>query len=125
MAQQQKILLYVLPFFFAIFGINFPVGVLLYWVTTNLWTMGQQFLVINRMHPTPATAGAATAKAVTGNGAPPNSGRQRNKGKPGANTEQPTTANGSPDSNGSSGAARRQPQRKKAKRKRGRPGGRH
>ncbi len=43
MAQQQKILLYVFPVMFAVFGINFPIGVLIYWLTTNLWTMGQQF----------------------------------------------------------------------------------
>jgi YidC/Oxa1 family membrane protein insertase len=46
MVQQQKVLLYVFPFIFAVSGINFPVGVLLYWFTTNLWTMGQQFYVI-------------------------------------------------------------------------------
>jgi YidC/Oxa1 family membrane protein insertase len=63
MAQQQKILLYVLPLSFAIFGINFPVGVLLYWLTTNLWSMGQQFLVINRMNLAPAGAGAGAAPA--------------------------------------------------------------
>ncbi len=54
MAQQQKILLYVFPFMFAIFGINFPIGVLIYWLTTNLWTMGQQFYVIRR-NPAPNT----------------------------------------------------------------------
>lgn len=54
MAQQQKILLYVFPFFFAITGVNFPVGVLLYWLTTNLWSMGQQFYVI-RNNPQPGT----------------------------------------------------------------------
>jgi YidC/Oxa1 family membrane protein insertase len=54
MAQQQKILLYVFPFFFAITGINFPVGVLVYWLTTNLWSMGQQFWVI-RNNPQPGT----------------------------------------------------------------------
>ena len=54
MAQQQKILLYVFPFFFAVTGINFPVGVLLYWLTTNLWSMGQQFYVI-RNNPQPGT----------------------------------------------------------------------
>src|SRR4051812_21328311 len=61
MAQQQKILLYVLPLSFGVFGIlyGFPVGVLLYWLTTNLWTMGQQFLVINRMHATPAAGAPA------------------------------------------------------------------
>jgi YidC/Oxa1 family membrane protein insertase len=46
MVQQQKVLLYVFPFIFAVSGINFPVGVLLYWFTTNVWTMGQQFYVI-------------------------------------------------------------------------------
>jgi YidC/Oxa1 family membrane protein insertase len=53
-AQQQKILLYVLPVVFAVGGIAFPVGVLLYWSTSNLWTMGQQFYVI-RNNPTPGT----------------------------------------------------------------------
>jgi YidC/Oxa1 family membrane protein insertase len=53
-AQQQKILLYVLPIVFAVGGIAFPVGVLLYWSTSNLWTMGQQFYVI-RNNPTPGT----------------------------------------------------------------------
>ncbi len=54
MVQQQKILLYVFPFFFMVTGINFPVGVLLYWLTTNLWSMGQQFYVI-RNNPQPDT----------------------------------------------------------------------
>jgi YidC/Oxa1 family membrane protein insertase len=53
-AQQQKILLYVLPVAFAAGGIAFPIGVLLYWVTSNIWTMGQQFYVI-RNNPTPGT----------------------------------------------------------------------
>ena len=53
-AQQQKILLYVLPVVFAVGGIAFPIGVLLYWTTSNLWTMGQQFYVI-RNNPTPGT----------------------------------------------------------------------
>ena len=53
-AQQQKILLYVLPLVFAVSGINFPIGVLIYWSTTNLWSMGQQFYVIRRM-PAPGS----------------------------------------------------------------------
>jgi YidC/Oxa1 family membrane protein insertase len=53
-AQQQKILMYVFPIMFAVFGVNFPVGVLLYWLTTNLWTMGQQLFVIQR-NPTPGS----------------------------------------------------------------------
>ena len=53
-AQQQKILLYVFPIIFAVSGVNFPVGVLLYWLTTNVWTMGQQLYVIRR-NPTPGS----------------------------------------------------------------------
>lgn len=53
-AQQQKMLLYVLPVVFAVGGIAFPIGVLFYWTTSNLWTMGQQFYVI-RNNPAPGT----------------------------------------------------------------------
>ncbi len=53
-AQQQKILLYVFPLVFAVSGVNFPIGVLLYWLTTNLWSMGQQFYVIRR-NPSPGS----------------------------------------------------------------------
>src|SRR6476661_2740237 len=60
-AQQQKMLLYVLPLVFAVGGIAFPIGVLIYWTTSNLWTMGQQFYVI-RNNPAPGTP-AEKAKA--------------------------------------------------------------
>jgi len=53
-AQQQKMLLYVLPVAFAAGGVAFPIGVLVYWTTTNIWTMGQQFYVIRR-NPAPGT----------------------------------------------------------------------
>ncbi len=53
-AQQQKLLLYVLPLVFAVGGVAFPVGVLIYWTTSNLWTMTQQFYVI-RNNPAPGT----------------------------------------------------------------------
>lgn len=53
-AQQQKLLLYVLPLVFAVGGVAFPIGVLLYWSTSNAWTMGQQFYVI-RNNPAPGT----------------------------------------------------------------------
>ncbi|OFI36479.1 membrane protein insertase YidC [Arthrobacter sp. SW1] len=58
--RQQKMMLYILPIVFGVGGINFPIGVLIYWTTTNLWTMGQQFFVIRRM-PTP---GSPAAKAL-------------------------------------------------------------
>ena len=62
MVRQQKILLYVFPLIFAVSGINFPIGVLIYWFTTNLWSMGQQFWVI-RNNPQPGTPAFAAKQA--------------------------------------------------------------
>lgn len=53
-AQTQKIMLYMLPLVFVIGGVNFPVGVLIYWTATNFWTLGQQWWVI-RNNPTPGS----------------------------------------------------------------------
>ena len=83
-AQQQKVLLYVLPLVFAVSGVNFPIGVLLYWLTTNVWSMGQQFYVIRRM-PAP---GSPAEKALQE--------RRAKRGKPAL----PTASNGA--SNGTS-----------------------
>jgi YidC/Oxa1 family membrane protein insertase len=69
-AKQQKVLLYVLPIVFAVSGVNFPIGVLIYWFTTNVWSMCQQFYVIRRM-PAP---GSAAEKALHA--------RLERKGKP-------------------------------------------
>ncbi len=55
-AQQQKIMMILLPIGFLISGVFFPIGVLLYWTTSNLWTMGQQFYVI-RNNPAPGSEG--------------------------------------------------------------------
>jgi YidC/Oxa1 family membrane protein insertase len=52
--QTQKILLYVFPIVFMISGVSFPLGVMFYWLTSNFWTMGQQFVVIRNM-PTPGS----------------------------------------------------------------------
>lgn len=57
--KMQRIMLYVLPFAFVFSGVFFPLGVVLYWFTTNIWTMVQQFVVIRNM-PTP---GSEAAKA--------------------------------------------------------------
>lgn len=50
----QQIMLYIIPFVFLFSGIAFPLGVMFYWFFNNLWTMGQQLIVINNM-PTPGT----------------------------------------------------------------------
>jgi len=53
-AKQQKVLLYLMPLMFVFSGVTFAIGVLLYWLTTNLWSMGQQFYTIRRM-PAPGS----------------------------------------------------------------------
>ncbi|MDQ0800271.1 YidC/Oxa1 family membrane protein insertase [Arthrobacter sp. SLBN-112] len=45
LVRQQQVLLYVLPLVFGVGGIFFPIGVLVYWTVSNLWTLGQQVLV--------------------------------------------------------------------------------
>ncbi|XAN09351.1 membrane protein insertase YidC [Ammonicoccus fulvus] len=62
MAQQQKMMLYVLPIVFGVGGVAFPIGVLIYWTASNLWSMGQQFYVI-RQSPTPGTPAYAAWEA--------------------------------------------------------------
>ena len=57
MYKQQRILLYLLPLVFAFSGFTFPLGVMFYWLVSNFWTMGQQFLVIRNM-PTPGSEAA-------------------------------------------------------------------
>ena len=66
MGQSQKYMMYIMPFF-ALSGLYWPFGLVLYWVTTNLWTLGQQWVLFRR-YPQPAAAGgpaAAAGPAVT------------------------------------------------------------
>ncbi len=65
-AQQQKIMLYAMPAVLTFFSLNLYIGVLVYWVTTNVWTIGQQFVMFRGATPA-AAAAAAPAKppAVT------------------------------------------------------------
>jgi YidC/Oxa1 family membrane protein insertase len=60
--RQQRILLYLLPFVFLFSGVAFPLGVMFYWLTSNIWTMAQQFLVIRNM-PTPGSDAAKAREA--------------------------------------------------------------
>ena len=55
MASTQKMMLYMLPFIYVITGPGMPIGVLIYWLTTNVWTFVQQYIVI-RATPTPGSA---------------------------------------------------------------------
>ncbi|MBX3067062.1 MAG: membrane protein insertase YidC [Microbacteriaceae bacterium] len=62
MYKQQRMLLYVLPLVFAFSGFTFPLGVMFYWLVSNFWTMGQQFVVIRNM-PTPGSEAALAREA--------------------------------------------------------------
>jgi YidC/Oxa1 family membrane protein insertase len=62
MYKQQRVLLYILPLIFLFSGYSFPLGVMFYWLVSNFWTMGQQFLVIRNM-PTPGSE-AALAREI-------------------------------------------------------------
>jgi YidC/Oxa1 family membrane protein insertase len=62
-AAVQKILLYVMPAGLFVSGFLFPIGVLLYWFTNNLWTLGQQFFILRKMPPPGSDAAKAKAAA--------------------------------------------------------------
>ena len=66
MGQSQKYMAYIMPFF-ALTGLYWPFGLVLYWVTTNIWTLGQQFLLAKRYPYTPPAAadGAAAPASVS------------------------------------------------------------
>jgi YidC/Oxa1 family membrane protein insertase len=92
MGQSQKYMAYIMPFF-ALSGLYWPFGLVLYWVTTNLWTLGQQYVLFRR-YPQPLAAGgtAAVTGAVAPALAPPRPASRPPKRLP-------------PGSNGSSGSA--------------------
>jgi YidC/Oxa1 family membrane protein insertase len=81
----QKFLLYVLPLSFAVSGVIFPIGVLLYWVTTNVWSMGQQAYVIKRMPP--PTIPGKSGSPPSGSDGPV--GKGPGGGKPGKGPRRP------------------------------------
>jgi YidC/Oxa1 family membrane protein insertase len=115
-AQQQKILLYVLPLVFAVSGVNFPIGVLIYWLITNVWSMGQQFYVIRRMPApgSPAEKALQERRAKRGHtgGLGGVSGLLTGRGKP-----EPSLLE-EPPSSGTSVAGQRQQPKRQAKSKR-------
>jgi YidC/Oxa1 family membrane protein insertase len=101
MGQSQKYMMYIMPFF-ALSGLYWPFGLVLYWVTTNLWTLGQQWVLFRR-YPQPAAAGAGAT--VPGTVIAP-SATGRNSAKP---PKTPPSGQASPGSaagqSGSNGSA--------------------
>jgi YidC/Oxa1 family membrane protein insertase len=69
--KNQRRLFLVLPLVFVVFVIRFPAGLLVYWITTNLWTIAQQYIVrrtVGPIKPVPAAAPAGAAAASPGGG---------------------------------------------------------
>jgi YidC/Oxa1 family membrane protein insertase len=111
MDPRQRYMFLALPFVFVIFVIRFPVGLMLYWITTNLWTVGQQF-VLRKLMPAPVlavTAKAAKGGSTKGGGGSTPKGGGSTKGG-GGNT--PKGGGNTPKGGGSTnGRAPRQPRR--------------
>ena len=57
---QQQMIMKIMPLMFFVFAVNVPLAVIIYWVTTNFWSVGQQYMLL-RTHPLPATADAQAA----------------------------------------------------------------
>lgn len=76
--KSQRMLLFLLPLIFVPFILSFPAGLILYWITTNFWTIGQQ-LVIQKVVPPPVAATAGGAAAVQEAKPPPPPPRKKKK----------------------------------------------
>jgi YidC/Oxa1 family membrane protein insertase len=107
MLQQQKIMLYLFPLIFAISGVNFPVGVLIYWSTTNFWTWGQQFYVIKR-NPTPGSPAYEELQRKRAHKA-----KEENRSKGGTVIDPENTELGQNGQEGEVKGQRKQPKKKK------------
>jgi YidC/Oxa1 family membrane protein insertase len=103
MAQSQKYMMYIVPFF-SLTGLYWAYGLVLYWVTTNLWTLGQQYFMFRNWTVEPAGAAGATAAATSGSGV-----RTTSAQRPGSAAAKTAAAGRRPGSGGAkttSGSAR-------------------
>ena len=62
MEPTQRYMMLALPFVFVIFVIRFPAGLLVYWITTNLWTIGQQYAIRRKLGPATPPRGAVRGR---------------------------------------------------------------
>ena len=118
--RNQRLLMMALPFVFVAFVINFPAGLLVYWITTNLWTVGQG-LVVRRLAPpvvAPAGAGAGAALPTGARAATPDRKRRpQDRDENGGSREKAQPAEkAAPEKAAPRAAAPPPPPRKKKKR---------
>ncbi len=88
MGQSQKLMVYVMPFF-ALTGLIWPFGLVMYWVTTNLWTLGQQYMLLRRYPIGAAAMGPDGNKPMSGKPAGGPGGRATGGATPGRVTGGP------------------------------------
>jgi len=74
--KSQRTMMFLLPLIFVPFVLNFPAGLILYWITTNVWTIGQQF-TIQKLVPAPAIATPAEVAAAKPPPPPPKRKKKR------------------------------------------------
>jgi YidC/Oxa1 family membrane protein insertase len=98
-AMVQKLLLYGMPLSLFVSGFFFPIGVLLYWLTNNLWTLGQQFFILKKLPPPGSAAAKAKAEAdkpaIDPKTLAPKPGAKPVRGKGGRPVTPPATSAGS------------------------------
>jgi YidC/Oxa1 family membrane protein insertase len=113
----QRRIMFALPFVFTIFIINFPAGLIVYWITTNVWTIGQQ-LMVKRLYPKPEpVVRTAVTDGKPARGKPPTASTD---GKDDAAEVKPKAkAESGSDGNGS-GASKPPPSPRKRKKRSGR-----
>jgi YidC/Oxa1 family membrane protein insertase len=66
--KNMRMLMYALPFVFVIFVINFPTGLIVYWITTNFWTVGQGWILRKSMGPITPPPGEPALAGIPGDG---------------------------------------------------------
>jgi YidC/Oxa1 family membrane protein insertase len=98
MDKTQRQIMLIMPLFFVIFIINFPAGVIVYWITTNTWTMGQQYVIKRRLGPPAAAVGGVTGGLAAGSRAV--SGGSGDGSRSGASAKSDDGANGTSASGG-------------------------
>jgi YidC/Oxa1 family membrane protein insertase len=99
---QRKIMMFM-PLVFVIFFINFPAGVIVYWITTNLWTMAQQTIVRRVVGPPPGVAAAAAKAAAAVSGGARAGGSTVPSAKPSGGGGKPSVGAGGGKSSGGGG----------------------
>ena len=90
MQQSQRIMMMVLPVFFVFFIINFPTGLVLYWVTTNLWTVGQGLITRRLVPKKPPAPPKRSSRTPPSGGQPPPDGGKPERPRPAGPSAGPT-----------------------------------